>query len=139
MDAFNNASNCLRKQYSTYSIKEVHLNGSFTLGENIADNGALRIAEMAFEYLLSNNASWTDEDSLPGLERFTQQKVFYLGLAMPWCKVKSLKDDINEKDNHAPKRFRVNGPLSNSEKFAQTWGCKLGSAMNPRDKCHMWG
>ena len=135
MDAFNNASNCLRNQYSTYSIKEIFIDGNFTLGENIADDGALRIAEMAFEYLLSN-ASWTDQDSLPSLEHFTQQKLFYLGLAMLWCEV---KDDFNEKDTHAPNRFRVNGPLSNSDKFAQIWGCKLGSAMNPKDKCHMWG
>ena len=38
------------------------------------------------------------------------------------------------KDEHAPDKFRVRGPLSNSQKFAETWGCPLESSMNPSQK-----
>ena len=44
------------------------------------------------------------------------------------------------KDEHAPDKFRVRGPLSNSQKFAETWGCPLDrSTMNPSQKCEIWG
>ena len=42
------------------------------------------------------------------------------------------------RDEHAPDRFRVLGPLKNSRAFAEAWGCPAGSPMNPHDKCEIW-
>ncbi|RWS14409.1 hypothetical protein B4U79_11080, partial [Dinothrombium tinctorium] len=41
-------------------------------------------------------------------------------------------------DPHAPERFRVIVPLSNSEDFAKAFKCKEGSKMNPKNKCILW-
>ena len=85
IEAFHNASDCIRKQYSAFSLEGVQVDGNVTLGENIADHGGLRIAEIAYENWLSlNNGS---DALLPALEDFTSLQLFYLGYALPWCAV----------------------------------------------------
>ena len=45
--AFHAASTCVRKQYSDFNVAPgVNVDGNVTLGENIADHGGLRIAEV---------------------------------------------------------------------------------------------
>jgi endothelin-converting enzyme/putative endopeptidase len=46
---FARRSDCLVKQYSRYQLAGVHVNGELTLGENIADNGGVKLAFAAFE------------------------------------------------------------------------------------------
>ncbi len=42
-------------------------------------------------------------------------------------------------DEHSPGMARVKGPLQNSEEFANTFNCPVGSEMNPdRPKCDLW-
>lgn len=41
-------------------------------------------------------------------------------------------------DEHAPNKFRVNGPLSNLPEFAQAFGCAEGTRMAPTDRCELW-
>ena len=60
----------------------VPVDGNVTLGENIADQGGLRIAEIAYEKWLEGNSDAAR--SLPALE-FTHRQLFYLGYALPWC------------------------------------------------------
>ena len=139
MIAFDNASNCIHQQYSAYSINGMKVDANLTLGENIADQGGLRFTEIAYENWLSKN-SWSDA-TLPGLEHFTHRQLFYLGYAMPWCAAYG-KDTLEDQmlvDTHSPEEFRINGPLSNSARFSETWSCKSGSPMNPKDKCSIWG
>ena len=137
--AFHNASDCIRQQYSNFSIHGVNVDGNVTLGENIADHGGLKIAEIAYENWLRLNGH--SDAALPALEAFSPFQLFYLGYALPWCAIHTesmLKNHVM-RDEHAPDNFRVRGPLSNSPKFAETWGCPLNSAMNPPDKCQIWG
>jgi membrane metallo-endopeptidase-like protein 1 len=139
IEAFHNASNCIRKQYSDFSIGGVHVDGNVTLGENIADHGGLKIAEVAYDSWLKRNGN-TDA-TLPAMDGFSPFQLFYLGYALPWCAVHTdsmLKDHVM-KDEHAPDKFRVLGPLSNSQRFAESWGCPVGTTMNPVDKCQIWG
>ena len=49
----------------------------------------------------------------------------------------SLKDLILD-GKHSPNNFRVIGPLSNDENFAQDFKCSANSKMNPRSKCKVW-
>ena len=137
--AFHNASDCIRTQYSNFSIHGVNVDGNVTLGENIADHGGLKIAEIAYENWLQLNGN--SDATLPALEAFSPFQLFYLGYALPWCAIHTesmLKNHVM-RDEHAPDNFRVRGPLSNSPRFAQTWGCPLNSAMNPEKKCQIWG
>merc|ERR1719464_1196896 len=140
IEAFNNASDCIRQQYSTFSAAGVNVDGNATMGENIADHGGLKIAEIAYENWLRRNNG--HDTLLPALQDFSPFQLFYLGYALPWCAIHTeamLKTHVM-KDEHAPDKFRVRGPLSNSQKFAETWGCPLDrSTMNPSQKCEIWG
>ena len=64
VDAFQNASDCIRRQYSDFNLAGVNVDGNTTMGENIADHGGLKIAEIAYDNWLSlNNVS---DATLPG-------------------------------------------------------------------------
>ena len=70
-----------------FSLDGVQVDGNVTLGENIADHGGLRIAEIAYENWLNQNNGF--DASLPALDNFTPFQLFYLGYALPWCAVHS--------------------------------------------------
>ncbi|XP_035430447.1 neprilysin-2 isoform X1 [Spodoptera frugiperda] len=130
---------CIIDQYSNYTVAEVglKLNGVNTQGENIADNGGIKEAYYAYQ-------AWTqrhgDEARLPGLEKYTPKQLFWLSAANTWCSVyrnEAIKLRITT-GFHAPGRFRVVGPFSNMEEFAQDFKCPAGSPMNPINKCKVW-
>ena len=76
---------------------------------------------------------------LPALHNYTDEQLFYLGYALPWCAVHSdPRSRTIHKDEHAPDRLRVIGPLSNSQRFSEVWSCPKGSPMNPQQKCQVW-
>ena len=79
------------------------------------------------------------EQLLPGLS-MNQNQLFWLSAANTWCskyRPKSLEQRIKT-GAHSPGMFRVKGPFSNSREFSTDFQCKLGSGMNPVDKCEVW-
>lgn len=138
-DLFRNKTQCIIDQYSEYVVPEngMRVNGINTQGENIADNGGLKEAYMAY-------GEWSRENKpepvLPGLNNFTQTQLFWLSAANVWCS-KSRPEALTLKvvtGYHSPSRFRVNGPMSNLPQFSQDFGCKSGTKMNPVAKCSVW-
>ncbi|XP_018913127.2 endothelin-converting enzyme homolog isoform X2 [Bemisia tabaci] len=133
---FKKQANCFVDQYKNYQVFGKHINGKRTLGENIADNGGLRAAYSAYETWASKNPP---ELPLPALN-LSPKQLFFLGFAQVWCTV-STNESLNlqiEKDTHSPASLRVTGTLSNLPEFAKAYNCKLGSKMNPVNKCEIW-
>ncbi|KAF9305210.1 hypothetical protein BGZ74_010989 [Mortierella antarctica] len=140
LQAFENKSKCFIEQYNEYTIdgpdgKKHNVNGWSTLGENIADNGGLKIAYEAWKQR-QRNAKHNNR-KLPGLEKYTTEQLFFIQYARAHCgnmtpeeSVKMLNDD-----NHSPKKWRINGVVQNSEHFAKAFQCKAGTPMNPSKKC----
>ncbi|XP_077302517.1 M13 family metallopeptidase neprilysin 2 isoform X2 [Arctopsyche grandis] len=129
---------CIIDQYSNYSVKDVglNLNGINTQGENIADNGGIKVAYLAYLKWAKRNGG---EQKLPGLN-YTPQQLFWISAANTWCSVyrpEALKLRITT-GFHSPGRFRVVGPISNMEEYAKDFNCPLGSKMNPKHKCRVW-
>lgn len=125
-------------QYSNYTEPLVNekLNGINTQGENIADNGGVKVSYHAY-------ARWVEEHGpeglLPGLD-FTDRQLFWISAAQSWCSVytpQTLKSKIIT-EYHAPERFRIIGAFSNAAEFAKDFDCPLGSPMNPMQKCEVW-
>ncbi|XP_015116946.1 neprilysin-2 isoform X2 [Diachasma alloeum] len=129
---------CMIDQYGNYSVEEVglNLNGINTQGENIADNGGIKEAYLAYNDWSARNGQ---EPMLPGLP-YTPRQMFWISAANTWCSVyrpEALKLRITT-GFHSPGEFRILGPLSNMPEFAEDFKCPVGSKMNPENKCAVW-
>ncbi|KAI4465576.1 zinc metalloprotease family m13 neprilysin-related [Holotrichia oblita] len=136
--AFVKKAQCIVEQYGSYVVPELgqKLNGISSQGENIADNGGLKQAYLAYDTLVQNQG---EEPKLPGLD-FNGRQLFWISSANIWCaktRPEILKQRLAE-DFHSPEKFRVLGSLQNSEQFSKDFSCKEGSNMNPIRKCHLW-
>jgi putative endopeptidase len=126
---------CVVDQYGSYTaIDDVKQNGKATLGENLADNGGLRIALAALRKALAGKT-----DARIG--GFTAEQRFFLGFAQVWCS--NQRDEAKRtqamSDVHSLPEFRVNGTVSNSEDFARAFSCKPDAAMVRGAKtCRVW-
>ncbi len=132
---FERRSDCVVQQYSQYSpITGVKLNGKLTLGENVADNGGLRIAYMALQTLMGAKALREIKSG------YTAEQRFFYAFAQIWCS-KHTEESSRMRANidpHSPGRFRVNGVLSNSTEFREAFGCKAGQPMVRETGCRVW-
>ncbi|XP_055296722.1 neprilysin-2-like [Sitodiplosis mosellana] len=129
---------CIIEQYGNYteSSTDLKVNGILTQGENIADNGGIKEAYLAYQKWIEKNGP---ERKLPGL-KYTPQQMFWISAAQNWCAV-NRPEMMNLQittDPHAPERFRVLGPFSNRPEFARDFNCPVGSPMNPTKKCEVW-
>ncbi|XP_070598204.1 kell blood group glycoprotein isoform X2 [Erythrolamprus reginae] len=127
---------CLVKQYGNYSLKGYSVNGSFTLLENLADNGGLTIAYQAYENWFAKHKGATNLLKL-GL---SHHQLFFVSFAHAMCGRQSLESlqAFLHRDPHSPSPIRVLGSLSNSQDFSRHFQCPSKSPMNPALKCHIW-
>jgi putative endopeptidase len=131
---FQSRTQCIVDQYAKYlAVDDVHVNGKLTLGENVGDNGGLRIAFMALQEALAGKTS-------EKIDGFTPEQRFFLGWGQIWC-----QNDRPENarlratlDPHSPSRARVNGVVANMPEFSKTYSCKAGSPMVNGTQCRVW-
>merc|ERR1712126_774547 len=81
---FRNRTECLKDQYASFTIKhrgrEYSLDRNDAQGENIADNGA---AKVAYRSLLEWDSP-RKEECIPGISLNAKQ-LYWLGFALDWC------------------------------------------------------
>ena len=113
------------KQFDAFEpLPGMHINGTLTLGENLADLGGLAIAYDAFKY------SQEGTTSVPR-DGFTPEQRFFLSYAETWrflVREEALRARLLT-DEHAPPKYRVLGPLANMPQFAAAFNCKAGDRM----------
>ena len=133
---FNLRADKLADQYSSIIVLDtVHANGRFTLGENIADHGGLRVSYTAFK-----NA--TKGQDLKPIDGFTPDQRFYLAYAGLWAQ--NIRDEeilrLTTIDPHSLGKWRVNAALRNLESFFQAFGIteKDPMYMKPEDRVTIW-
>ena len=124
-EAFNALADILVAQFdSVIVIDDVHANGRFTLGENIADQGGLRVAMTAYKNSQKDKPAET-------IDGFTPEQRFYLAYANVWAG--NIRDEEirsrTKTDPHSLGRWRVNATLRNIEEFFQAFDIKEGDPM----------
>ncbi|XP_075731412.1 neprilysin-1-like [Rhipicephalus microplus] len=141
---FDAKSKCFIHQYSAVfsELANRTLNGVNTLGENIADNGGLRMAFRTLDEQLK--AFETPDVRLPGLENYTSKHLFFLSTAYVWCgssRAGALRLQI-EYDPHSPRRQRINVSLRNMKSFTTIFRCNETKKMTFKPKsnqtCVLW-
>ena len=105
-------------------VDTLHVNGSATQGENIADLGGMLIGLDAFR----KTEAYKKGEIIGG---YTPLQRFFLGYAYGWMgqrRKESLARQVMT-DVHAPEKERVNGPVVNVPEFYEAFGVKPGDKM----------
>ena len=128
---FTKLADGLAAQFDAIEVAPgVHANGRFTLGENIADQGGLRVAMTAYK----NSQKGKKAKKIDG---FTPEQRFYLGYANLWAG--NIRDEEilvrTKTDPHSLGRNRVNASLRNIAPFFDAFKIKAGDPMfRPEEK-----
>ncbi|KDN65333.1 putative peptidase family M13 [Colletotrichum sublineola] len=144
LQAFNDRTKCFVDQYQNFTLTapngtQVPVKGNFTLGENIADAGGVATSYAAWKKMQqegSSSSNGTKDADLPGLQRFTQDQIFFLRWAQTWCSKSSSKAyDVYTlgSDVHSPGFARIKGPLDNSKDFRSAFNCP-----QKQPTCELW-
>lgn len=125
-ERFSELTKKLVEQFNKVEVAPgVYANGEYTLGENIADQGGLRIALTAYQN------SQTENDTVVNNDGFTSLQRFYLGYATLWAS--NIRDEEillrTKTDPHSLECNRVNVTLRNLTPFMQAFDIKEGDAM----------
>lgn len=133
---FQERAKVLIGQFNAYTVLDtVLVNGSLTLGENIADLGGISIAYEAFKKTRQGK-------SRERIDGFTPDQRFFLSWAQVWRASSTDAEVLNriKSDHHAPYMWRCNGPLSNMPEFYQAFGIRPGDRMyrEPSARAAIW-
>ena len=112
------------------AVPGLNVNGQKTLGENIGDNGGLKIAYRAFENRMK-------QEPLKDVEGFTPAQRFYLAYARVWASntTPEYTAMIVNSDVHSPNRIRVQAALPMIDTWYDAFGIKEGDKMFvPKEK-----
>ena len=124
--AFEAKTNILVEQFNAIEILPgLFADGKFSLGENIADQGGLRLAFTGL-----TDYAWA-EGRPEDIDGFTGEQRFYIGYATLWAQniTDQEKERLTKVDVHSLGRNRVNATLRNIESFYDAFGITEGDAM----------
>ncbi len=136
--AFQERAECLIQEYGSFDfVPGMKGNGQLTLGENIADNGGMRIAYMTLQRLLDQTPGAREQRDANG---FTPEQRFFLAFGRSWCQ--NIREEaarnLTLTNEHSPGKWRVNGTLQNSREFQEAFSCTTGQPMVREPACRVW-
>ncbi len=127
-EAFTRLADSLAAQFDAIEVAPgLHANGRFTLGENIADQGGLRVSHTAYHNAL--RAAGTPEGEV--IDGFTPDQRFYLSYANVWAGNIRPAEIVKrtKTDPHSLGRWRVNASLRNLAPFFEAFSITEGQPM----------
>lgn len=136
---FGHRTTALIDQYEAFTPRSLdashHVNGAFTVGENIGDLGGLSIALLAYELSLGGEEPPVI-DGLSGVQRVL------FGWAQVW-RTKSRDAEAIRRlatDPHSPPEFRCNGVIRNIDAFYDAFEVDTDDALylEPERRVRIW-
>ena len=134
---FAGATKCVVEQYGQYeAVPKVKLDGKLTAGENIADNGGVKIAFQAYQ-------AWkSQQQQAPQavVDGMSDDQLYFLAYGQSWCDKSTPErlETMAHSNPHSPPRWRVNGVIVNQPGFAAAFKCAKDTPMNPGKQCSVW-
>jgi predicted metalloendopeptidase len=130
--SFEARAACVADQFDAFEpLPGEHVDGTLTLGENIADLGGLDLAY---------GALFDGSEEVQGGDGFSAQQVFFLAYAQTHCE--NVRPDLQSlwlvSEPHSPGKLRVNGPLANLPAFRAAFGCFAPGPMAREEVCKVW-
>jgi endothelin-converting enzyme/putative endopeptidase len=127
----------LADQYSALEpLPGIHVDGKFTLGENIGDLGGINAAFDGLQLYLKAHGR-------PGLiDGFTPEQRFFISWATVWrtkTRDEALKNQVKT-DPHSPGMYRAYVPIQNVDAFYDAFAIKKGDKMyiEPEKRVKIW-
>jgi putative endopeptidase len=133
---FEAQTQVLVDQYNNFFVLDtLHVDGKFTLGENIADMGGVTISLAALKM------AWTKTPPQKETEGFTPMQRFFLSYAQIWkgnIRDKELMKRLKE-DVHSPSAARVNVIVYNIPEFYDAFSITSGKMFKePNARAVIW-
>ncbi|ULP37058.2 M13 family metallopeptidase [Mycolicibacterium rufum] len=136
---FGARTTALIEQYEQFTPRGLdpshHVNGAFTVGENIGDLGGLSIALLAYRLSLKGQPA-------PVIDGLTGEQRVFFGWAQVW-RTKSREAEAVRRlaiDPHSPPEFRCNGVVRNMDAFYEAF--EVGEAdelyLEPERRVRIW-
>ena len=132
----------LIEQYDSYVPRDLanrqesqHVQGAFTVGENIGDLGGLSIALLAYRLSLGGRPA-------PVIDGLTGQQRVLFGWAQVW-RTKSRPAEAVRRlaiDPHSPPEFRCNGVVRNIDAYYEAFDVTEDDALylDPQQRVRIW-
>jgi len=134
--AFEARTGKLVEQYNAFKpFDDLHVNGEYTLGENIGDLGGITIGLLAYQISLHG-------EEPPVIDGFTGIQRVFLGFGQNW-RSKSRDEALRlqiETDPHSPAKYRANGTVRNVPEFYEAFDVSEDDALYlaPEDRVKIW-
>lgn len=134
---FTGLGDAFAAQYSALEpLPGTHVDGKFTLGENIGDLGGVNAAYDGLQLFLKKNGN-------PGLiDGFTPEQRFFISWGTIWrskMRDEAIKNQVKT-DPHSPGMYRAYVPLTNVDAFYQAFDIKEGDKLyvKPENRVKIW-
>ncbi len=133
---FEKRTGKLISQYDAFApFDDLHVNGEFTLGENIGDLGGITIGLLAYQMSL-------DGEEAPVIDGYTGIQRVFLGYAQVWrnkYRDEALRNQI-QTNPHAPSKYRANGAVRNVPEWYEAFDVSEQHALYlpPEERVKIW-
>lgn len=137
LNQFTALGTALADQYSALEpLPGIHVDGKFTLGENIGDLGGINAAYDGLQLYIKENGN-------PGLiDGYTPEQRLFISWATIWrskMRDEALKNQVKT-DPHSPGMYRAYVPLLNLDTFYDAFNIMPGDGMyfEPDKRVRIW-
>lgn len=126
----------LGEQFDGYTVLDtLHVNGKFTMGENIGDLGGLNAAYTAFKMTKQGQSN-------EKIDGFTPDQRFFLSWAQVWRGniLPESAAQLIKTDPHSPGPYRTIGAPVNMDAWYNAFDVKAGDKLykKPEDRIRLW-